>query len=281
MKHRQVSHVARPWHRGVPTSLGFVDTGHAMTIDVLARRAGMTVRNVRAHAARGLLPPPHLQGRTGYYGPEHLTRLDLITQLQEQGFALAAIERLVAATPHQSAEEALTQYLHMLAPWAPEPPLELAVGELPAWLGVPVEEDTWRQLVDAGAVQCLADERVRIPNPGLVRAGAEAVRLGMPTETLLALHADLSAHVTAVTTSFVDLFRRTVWADFVRDGMPHDRQQQVREVVGALQPVAAQALLATFREAMPAAISVFLDEVSDAFEQVPPAEGAGRADSAG
>ena len=58
---------------------------------MLARRAGMTVRNVRAHTARGLLPPPHLQGRTGYYGPEHLARLDLIAQLQEQGFALVEV----------------------------------------------------------------------------------------------------------------------------------------------------------------------------------------------
>lgn len=257
-----------------------MDTGYAMTIDVLARRAGMTVRNVRAHAARGLLPPPHLQGRTGYYGPEHLTRLDLIIQLQEQGFALAAIERLVAATPRQSAEEALAQYLHMLAPWAPEPALDMAADELPQWLGVPVDDDTLRTLLDAGTVQRLDDGRVRIANPGLVRAGAEAVRLGMPAEALVALYRDLSSHVTAVTTSFVDLFRRTVWADFVRDGLPHDRQQQVRDVVGALQPVAAQALLATFREAMPAAISVFLEEASDAFEQgAPAADGTGPADS--
>ena len=264
-------------------SLRTVDTGHAMTIDVLAHRAGMTVRNVRAHAARGLLPPPQLQGRTGYYGPEHLTRLDLITQLQEQGFALAAIERLVEATPHQSAEEALTQYLHMLAPWAPEPALDMASGELPGWLGVPVDDATWAALLDAGMVQRLDGGRVRIPNPGLVRAGAEAMRLGMPVETLLALYEDLSSHVAAVTASFVDLFRRTVWADFVRDGLPPDRQQQVRDVVGALQPVAAQALLATFRESMPAAISGFLDEVSEAFEafeqgSLPP-DRTGRADS--
>jgi hypothetical protein len=57
-----------------------------------------------------------------------------------------------------------------------------------------------------------------------------------------------------------------VWADHVRDGLPHERHGQVLDVVGALQPVAAQALLAAFREEMPRAISGFLDEVSDAFE---------------
>lgn len=259
-----------------------VDTGHAMTVDVLARRAGMTVRNVRAHAARGLLPPPHLEGRTGYYGPEHLARLELITQLQDQGFALSAIERLVASTPRQSAEEALSQYLHMLAPWAPEPPLEMAAGEIPGWLGVDLAADAWDALATAGLLQHLDGGRVRVPNPGLVRAGAEAMRLGMPAEALVVMREELTTHVGAVTARFVDLFRRTVWAEFVSAGLPGGRAQQVRDVVGALQPVAAQALLSTFRESMPAAISLFLDEVSDAFEQgATPADDRGPADSAG
>ncbi|MFC5137980.1 MerR family transcriptional regulator [Actinomycetospora rhizophila] len=254
-------------------------SAHDMTVDVLARRAGMTVRNVRAHAARGLLPPPRLHGRTGYYGTEHLARLELITQLQEQGFALAAIERLVASTPRQSAEEALAQYLHMLAPWAPEPALELAETELPGWLGVDVSGETWRALVAAGLVVHLEGGRIRVPNPGLIRAGAEAVRLGMPAADLVVMREELTTHVGAVTARFVDLFRRTVWADYVGDGLPADRAQQVRDVVGALQPVAAQALLATFRESMPAAISLFLEEVSDAFEQGGPRDAAAAADS--
>jgi DNA-binding transcriptional MerR regulator len=34
-----------------------------LTIDELARRTGMTVRNVRAHQSRGLLPPPEAGAR--------------------------------------------------------------------------------------------------------------------------------------------------------------------------------------------------------------------------
>ncbi len=40
-----------------------------LTIDELARETGMTVRNIRAHQSRGLLPPPEVRARTGYYGP--------------------------------------------------------------------------------------------------------------------------------------------------------------------------------------------------------------------
>ena len=55
-----------------------------LTIDELARRTGMTVRNVRAHQSRGLLPPPEVRGRTGFYGPEHVARIELIREQEER-----------------------------------------------------------------------------------------------------------------------------------------------------------------------------------------------------
>src|SRR6185437_14658101 len=48
-----------------------------LTIDELARETGMTVRNIRAHQSRGLLPPPEVRARTGYYGPELTTAEEL------------------------------------------------------------------------------------------------------------------------------------------------------------------------------------------------------------
>src|SRR3954453_21105680 len=75
-----------------------------LTIDELAQRTGMTVRNIRAHQSRGLLPPPAVRGRTGYYGPAHLARIELIQEMQAQGFNLQAIRRLVDAAPSSSEE---------------------------------------------------------------------------------------------------------------------------------------------------------------------------------
>src|SRR5437762_11504463 len=69
-----------------------------MLIDEVAQRTGMTVRNIRAHQSRGLLPPPEIEGRTGYYGPEHIARLELIAEMQADGFNLAAIKRLLEAS---------------------------------------------------------------------------------------------------------------------------------------------------------------------------------------
>src|SRR5687767_15738275 len=66
-----------------------------LTIDELARRTGMTVRNIRAQQSRGLLPPPEVRGRTGFYGTEHLELVELIKELQADGFHLDAIRRLL------------------------------------------------------------------------------------------------------------------------------------------------------------------------------------------
>src|SRR5437764_10640695 len=68
-----------------------------LTIEQLASESGMSVRNIRSHQSRGLLPPPEVRARVGYYGAEHVARLALIADLQADGFNLAAIERLVNA----------------------------------------------------------------------------------------------------------------------------------------------------------------------------------------
>ena len=65
------------------------------TIDELAARTGMTVRTVRFYATEGLLPPPERRGRLAFYGAQHRMRLDLIRTLQEHGYTLAAIEKVL------------------------------------------------------------------------------------------------------------------------------------------------------------------------------------------
>src|SRR5256884_9378235 len=57
----------------------------ALTIEELARRVGLSTRNVRAYRTAGLLPPPTLEGRTGRYGDEHLRRFGLIWRPQRRG----------------------------------------------------------------------------------------------------------------------------------------------------------------------------------------------------
>jgi DNA-binding transcriptional MerR regulator len=189
-----------------------------------------------------------MQGRTGFYGTEHLARLELITHLQSEGFSLAAIERLVDATPSQTAERALSQYLDMLMPWQAEPPVDMARDEFTSWVGV--EPAHYDMLAGAGLIEDLGGGSIRVHSPGMVRAGAEAVRLGMPLDALLGTRRMVLEHVTEVA------------QDFVAAGLPADRFEEIRDVVAKLQPVAAQTVMSAFRETMPRAVGDLVREAS-------------------
>src|ERR1700712_2680900 len=69
-----------------------------LTVEQLAAEVGMSVRNIRNHHTRGLLPPPEVRARVGYYNAEHVARLRLILDLQADGFNLASIERLLSGS---------------------------------------------------------------------------------------------------------------------------------------------------------------------------------------
>lgn len=69
----------------------------SMRIDVLAQQTGLTVDTIRYYQREGLLPPAVRAGRAKLYGPDHLTRLAQIRELQSRRFSLAAIRALLEA----------------------------------------------------------------------------------------------------------------------------------------------------------------------------------------
>lgn len=79
-----------PGNRTLRPGVG-VRPGREYTVEELARSVGMSVRNVRAYQARGLLDPPRRVRRTVRYSDSHVDRLLLVQLLQRQGFNLAAI----------------------------------------------------------------------------------------------------------------------------------------------------------------------------------------------
>ncbi|MBC8093999.1 MAG: MerR family transcriptional regulator, partial [Pseudonocardia sp.] len=102
----------------------------AFTIDQLAERSGVTVRTIRFWAGRGLLPPPELRGRTGFYGADHLARLELVSELSALGFTLAAIEGHLERLPHSTGAGELALQRALLTPWVPEQVEEIDRAEL-------------------------------------------------------------------------------------------------------------------------------------------------------
>lgn len=238
-------------------------TGEELTIDGLAARSGMTVRNVRAHLSRGLLPPGDLRGRTAYYGASHVARLELISGLQRRGFSLAAIGVLINQTSSGGAEEALRLYRGMLAPWQPEDPVEMTETEFPDWLGVTLQDGALEALRGSGMIEETGPGRLRVTNPAMVRAGAQAVAIGIPAAAILDVGVALEERTRGIAELFVALFRDHLWNPHVAAGLPRAGAVDVRTAVEALQPVATQALLGAFRSTMQQTMDTFIAELSE------------------
>jgi DNA-binding transcriptional MerR regulator len=225
-----------------------------LTVDELAARVGVTVRNVRAYSARGLLPPPRMVGRTGYYGREHVARLILVREMLAEGYTLAMIERTLASAPPTASSTTLALHRALLAPWLRPEPEVLSGAELAARAGVPQSTELVDRLVELGLVERLGDERLRVLDPALLTAGLQVVELGVPPDELITAQARVNEHVREIAHTYVDMFVRTGWRAFVEAGAPPEELERIRATVARPQPVAAQALLAAFRTEMASAV---------------------------
>lgn len=230
------------------------DDDRELTVDQLAARAGVTVRNVRAYAARGLLPPPRMVGRTGYYGREHVARLLLVREMLAEGYTLAMIERTLDSAPPTGSSATLALHRALLAPWLPPEP-ELTTGaELAARAGVPESPAVVDSLVQLGLVERVDDTRLRVLDPALLTAGIQVLALGVPLDALIAAQARVAEHVGEIARTYVQMFVDTRWQAWVDGGSSPDEVEDLKATVARLQPVAAQAVLAAFRTQMAAAV---------------------------
>ncbi len=223
-----------------------------LTIDELAREIGMTVRNIRAHQSRGLLPPPALRGRTGYYGADHISRLKLIQELQTEGFNLDLIKRLLDGAGGSS--DQLLRFKHALArPYTDEQPANVGIADLIAQWGT-ADPSLLLKALSIGLVRQLPDGRFEVPSPRLAKAGLELQRLGVSLDRSLEFTADVREQADRLAQTYVDLFLETVWTPFERAGRPAEGWPEVQDALERLHPLASESLLAVFGMAMKAAV---------------------------
>ncbi len=230
-----------------------------LTIDELAARVGMTVRNVRAHQSRGLLPPPEIQGRTGYYGDEHVARLELVKDLQAEGFNLEAIRRIVERTPGPSSAAVLDFTRALAQPFTDEPTEVVDADHFIARWGDAATVEHLERAQRLGFVRALGDGRFELLSPRLEQASNELARLGVPLEVALDLTETLKRQSEAIAKAYVRLFLDHVWRPFQEAGEPAERWPEVRESLERLRPLAGESLSAVFGVVMTAAVERALE----------------------
>ncbi len=230
-----------------------------LTIEQLAYETGMSVRNIRNHQSRGLLPPPEVRARIGYYGPDHVARLRLIQEMQAEGFKLSAIERLIGergvdADRFVGLRQAIT------APFATEAPEVLTREELAERFGTD-DDKLLAKAQKLGLLIALGEERFEAPSPALLRAAEDVLERGIPLGSALAAIEKLSRNSQSSARAFVKLFVEDLWKPFDEAGRPDERWPEMTEGVEQLRPLAFEALNATFRLAL-------TEEIEKAFGEV-------------
>jgi DNA-binding transcriptional MerR regulator len=230
-----------------------------LTVEQLAYETGMSVRNIRNHQSRGLLPPPEVRARIGYYGPEHVARLRLIQEMQAEGFKLSAIARLIGEHG-EDADRFVGLRQAVTAPFATEAPEVLSREELVERFGV----DDDRLLEKAQKLGLLVDlggERYEAPSPALLRAAEEVLGIGIELPAALAVIEKLSRNSQASARAFVNLFVEDVWKPFDEAGRPDEGWEEIIKAIERLRPLAFDALNATFRLTLTAEIEKSFGEV--------------------
>jgi len=221
-----------------------------MTIRELAERTGMTVRNIRAHQTRGLLPPPVVRGRTGYYNEEHVARIELTREMQADGLNLEAIRR-VFETGDGSASEIFDFTRALRMPFEDEAPEIYEQAEIAAaWGAETVDADLIRRAEELGAMRALPDGRIEVISPRLQRAAVELAELGVGPEAAIATAEKLRRHADGVARTFIDIFVEEIWEPFDRAGRPEQEWPRIREALERMRPLAAHGVLAVFQIAM-------------------------------
>ena len=212
-----------------------------LRIDELARRAGTTSRNVRAYQARGLLPPPTLTGRTGYYGEDHLRRLELIADLQERGFSLEAIRHILDAWTQGGDLAQLVGLRNVLTgPLTDEQPRRFTAEQIEERFPGSVQQPALvARAVELGLLEVDADGTFVAPSPVVIEAGAELVRTGVALDEIFDLVATIRPHIAAIADAFVGIVSGHVTARVLDGAQPKD-VEEIIESLRRLRPIALE-----------------------------------------
>lgn len=236
-----------------------------MRIDELAVEAGVTSRTIRDYQARGLLPPPRLEGRTGWYSREHLARLELIDDLQDRGFSLAAVKATLDAWAQGNDLQGLLDLEQLLlAPWgdAEHQARAMPVTELLERFSFLDDlQGAIRKAVDSGLLEPKGDHFLA-PAPVILEAAEDLLRLGMDLDDLLDLLASTQQDTQRIATRFVERVAPQVIRQLEEEGV-----SAALDTVRRLRPYALGAVRAVLDASLRAAIEARLEQLGIDIDQ--------------
>jgi DNA-binding transcriptional MerR regulator len=219
--------------------------GSEYRLDELARQAGVASTTVRLYRTKGLLAPPRLEGRTGWYDDSHLSRLRLIARFQSEGYSLAGIANLLeqweqgrdldAVMGVEAELDALVGEVHAVV----LDPAEL-VGRFPAGSMTP---ELMQRAASLGLVHP-SHSQVRVTDRRFLETGASLAHLGIPLDVILDEWEALVAHTDDIAARFIELFDAYLAPANWQRHLDTDKARELAGTLARLQSTARQVLAA-------------------------------------
>jgi DNA-binding transcriptional MerR regulator len=227
-----------------------------LSVEELAQRTGMTVRNLREWQGLGLLNPPTKRGRTAYYGSDHIRRIDRIRNLRGEGFSLKVIARILE---HEETGDDLLPFAQALRrPFHDESPELVSLREAltrfkfdsPRKLKQAVSQRWLARSSKLGLVRTRKDGRFELVSPRLARLAEFMLELGFSMDEILELGECIYRHQEEVAETFAHAFETRVFESFERGEGPVGDSGAVTEALEELRPYALDSVETLFRIAM-------------------------------
>jgi DNA-binding transcriptional MerR regulator len=218
-------------------------TPDLLTLDEVTARVGLSVRTLRFYTTKGLVPPPVRRGRSGYYTPEHVARLELVQELQSHGFTLAAIERYVAGIPAEATPEDIALARTMLAPWQSDLPVEMDHAQLERKAGRDLSGEDVATLQALGVLRRRGSSYLVAGNQ--LAIGIRLLELGFPREVAVAAAAVYQEHGEQMAKELYEVIR-----DKLAPLYDDDQSERFREVMERLKPLSVGGLVTAYESAV-------------------------------
>lgn len=215
-------------------------------LDELARRAGVASTTVRLYQNRGLIAPPRLEGRTGWYDESHLSRLRLIARLQGEGYSLAGIANLL---------EQWEQGRGLDAVMGVEAELDALVGDVHAivldpgelfdrFADVAMTPELMQRAGALGLLEVTDDGNVRVADRRFLETGSALARMGVPAEVILDEWEALVAHTDDIAARFISIFEAHLAPTDWQASLDTDEARELARTLAQLQSTARHVLAA-------------------------------------
>lgn len=220
--------------------------GAEYRLDELARQAGVASTTVRLYQNRGLIAPPRLEGRTGWYDESHLSRLRLIARLQGEGYSLAGIANLL---------EQWEQGRGLDAVMGVEAELDALIGDVHAivldpgelldrFADVAMTPELMQRAGALGLLEVADDGKVRVADRRFLETGSALAQMGVPAEVILDEWEALVAHTDDIAARFISIFEAhlapTDWQSF----LDTNEARELARTLAQIQATARQVLVA-------------------------------------